>query len=188
MAGLEELRNLSATKMRLLKLLKEWKDLSDISSECGLRKQSLIPHLKFLNTFGLIEKKGRHYRTTKVGELFLEKFSEFARFLNVIGSCGKFLSEHDISPIPANLLNRVGMLYGAKIYSKKNPYEFLPEWLDIVKNSGRIQGLSSVYHPAFSHLFLELSAERDVKLILTEEVLRQKSLWDWSVDFSFMGW
>jgi predicted transcriptional regulator len=119
MAGLEELRNLSGTKIRLLKILKEWKDLTDISNECGLKKQSLIPHLRFLNTFGLIEKKGRYYRTTKVGELFLEKFSEFARFLNVIGSCGKFLSEYDISPIPANLLSRVGSFMEQRFTPRK---------------------------------------------------------------------
>jgi len=62
------------------------------------------------------------------------------------------------------------MLRGCKVLVKDNPYELHPEWINIVKNSAWVYGLSSIYHPDFPELFKDIAKKRDVKLILTGNI------------------
>jgi len=172
---LDVLKKLSFTvsKLKILESLSEPKDLSEISESLGKAKQTLIPHLKSLLELGFIEKDDGRYVISKMGEVACKKFSEIVQLLDVFSKLRKFLKEHDVAPIPKNLLNDIQMLYGGEVKVKDNPYEFHRDWLDILLNSSWIYGLSSIYHKDFPDLFTRLSSKKEVKLILTEDVFEK---------------
>ncbi len=153
--GLEVLKTLAFTpsKLRILESLKTRRDLSEISESLGKAKQTVVPHLRTLIDLGLIEKDGEKYKLSKMGEIIYRKFSEDVRFFDVIGNLKEFLKEHDVSPIPDSLLNKIHMLYGGEVFIKDNPYEFHQEWLNILLKSSWIYGLASIYHKEFPKLF-----------------------------------
>jgi|GEM_PF-1958538 predicted transcriptional regulator len=173
--GLEITKTLSfsPTKFKILEILEDWKDLSEISDSIKLKKQTLVPHLKILFDLGLVKKDGGRYGLTEIGKIAYEKFSDTIKFLDVVGRLGDFLREHDLSPIPDHLLNKIHMLYGGKTHIKENPYEFHPEWLNILLKSSWIYGLASIYHKEFPELFNELSKKKKVKLIIAEDVFER---------------
>jgi len=85
-------------------------------------------------------------------------------------NAGDFFRNHDLSPIPRNLLKEIHMLQGCRVLVKENPYELHREWLDILNSSVYVYGLASVFHSDFPVLFKNLAKDRDVKIILTEDV------------------
>ncbi len=161
--GLEIIKALSfsPTKLNILEIVRDWKNLSEISDRIKLKKQTLVPHLKVLVELGLVKKDGGMYKLTEIGKLTLEKFLETVKFFDVVGNLGDFFNEHDLSPIPPHLLREVHMLFGGKVHIKENPYEFHPEWLEVLQASSWICGLSSIYHSDFPEMFTRLSEKRN---------------------------
>ncbi len=170
-----EILKTSPLKLKILELLTDNpRTLSELSRNLNKTKSTLSFQITPLIDLGLIRKVrmggNTYYETTELGIIFRDRIVELLKLNDVLMNAGDFFRNHDLSPIPKNLLNEIHMLRGCKVLVKKNPYELHCEWLDILKGSEWVYGLSSVYHPNFPELFKNLAKDREVKIILTEDV------------------
>jgi len=170
-----ETLEISHLKLEILELLaNNPKTLSELSKNLNKTKSTLSFQMKPLIDLGLIRKirRGRnvYYEATELGAIVRDRIVELLKLKDVLTNARDFFRNHDLSPIPKVLLNEIHMLRGCRVLVKDDPYELHPEWMDIVKGSAWIYGLSSVYHRDFPELFKNLAKEREVKIILTEDV------------------
>ncbi len=170
-----EIFGTSHLKLKILELLADNpKTLSELSENLNKAKSTLSFQMKPLIDLGLIRKsrkgKNTYYETTELGIIAKDRIVELLKLKDVLMNAGDFFRNHDLSPIPKNLLNEIYMLRGCRVLVKDNPYELHPEWINIVKSSVWVYGLSSIYHRDFPELFKNLAKEREVKIILTEDI------------------
>jgi len=171
----KNIRSITTTplKLRILKELKEAKTVSELVKSLEVSRDTIKPHLRrFLNA-GLIERCSRGYRLTLLGQIAFEKAVELERTISLAKESGEFFSSHDISQIPKELVKDINLLYGGFITRNRNPYELHEKWLEILRTSSWVKGVSPIYHPDFPPLFVELAEEREVSLILTREIFEK---------------
>ena len=172
----ESLRRLTTTplKLRLLLELQNAKSIVMLSRSLKVPRDTIKPHLRKFINMNLVEKCKEGYKLTNLGHLVLEKVSEIEKLLSLSENVGVFFNTHDIASIPKDLQREIHSLYGGYVIKKKNPYDLHDIWVEILKNSMWIRGVSSVYHPKFPTLFTELAEDgKEVYLVLTEEVFNR---------------
>ncbi len=160
----------------VLMLLKRPMSLGELSKNLGSNPSNVIPQIRKLELEGLVESRGRKCTLTDRGKLIGELYSGFLCGIEVIENHRHFWTEHDLSCIPEHLLKRIYELEGPHII--ENPpegiYEVHKEFVENVASSTIIYGISSVYHPAYPSMFLELAESgKNVTLILTENVFKK---------------
>ncbi len=174
-AGLSNLVRLNPLQIKLLESLADWKSLDELSKMAGRSKQSVLFHLSPLVKLGLVRKhRGRKacYQISELGQLILEFSSRLRKLENIVSAAGKFFSEHNLAAIPREMLEELYMLDGCRVVAKANPYEVHGELERIMAESRWVKGLSSVYHEMFPRLFVGLADDKDVELILAEDVFK----------------
>ncbi len=166
---------LNKFQIELLWCLGKWKSLDELSKMTGRSKQAVLFHLSPLVRTGLVRKhRGRKacYRTSELGLLVLDFNVRMKKLESVVGTAGKFLGEHDLAAIPQEMLEELYMLDGCQVIARENPYELHPRLEEILAESKWVKGLSSVYHEMFPRLFAGLADDKDVELILVEDVFK----------------
>ncbi len=122
----------------------------------------------------LVEKCRDGYKLTNLGYIALERILEVEKLLNLIEDVGNFFNTHDIASIPKELRKEIHHLHGGCVVKKESPYDLHDIWIDMLRNSKWIKGVSSIYHPKFPTLFTELAEEgKDIHLILTEDIFKR---------------
>jgi predicted transcriptional regulator len=170
-----EILKTSQLKLKILELLTDNpRTLSELSRNLNKTKSTLSFQIKPLIDLGLIRKVkmggNTCYETTELGIIVRDRIVELLKLRDVLMNAGDFFRNHDLSPIPRNLLNEIHMLRGCRVLVKENPYELHHEWLDILNISAWVYGLTSVFHSDFPELFKNLAKDREVKIILTKDV------------------
>ncbi len=166
---------ISKPKLEILRELQNPKTLGTLSEIVGRSKQAVFFHLSPLMRMGLVRRcKDREvcYQITELGLLILEFNSKLKRLENVVIAAGKFFSERNLAAIPREMLEGLYMLDGCQVIARENPYEPHPRLEEILAESKCVKGLSSVYHEMFPRLFVGLADDKDVELILVEDVFK----------------
>jgi len=157
----------------VLMLAEKPRSLAELSKKLGSSSSNVLPQIRKLELEGLVKGDDGTYSLTEFGKLVAELFSGFLSGIEVIERHKNFWTEHDISGIPDHLLKRIHELEGC--YVIENPpesiYEPHKEFVENIESSSFVYGISSVYHPAYPRMFLELAKSgKDVNLILTDGV------------------
>jgi|Deesub1362B_J571_1020462.scaffolds.fasta_scaffold02374_7 predicted transcriptional regulator len=160
----------------VLMLAEKPKSLAELSKKLGSSSSNVLPQIRKLEIKGLVKSDDGTYSLTEFGKLVAELFSGFLSGIEVIKRHKKFWTEHDISGIPDHLLKRIHELEGC--YIVENPpesiYEPHKEFVENIESSSFVYGISSVYHPAYPRMFLELAKSgKEVRLILTKAVFEK---------------
>lgn len=160
----------------VLMLLKRPMSSRELSIHLGSSSSNVIPQIRKLELESLVELRRRTYTLTERGKLIGELYSGFLCGIEVIENHKPFWTEHDHSCIPERLLKRIYELGGSHIIenSPEDIYEIHKEFVENIVSSTSIYGISSVYHPAYPPMFLELAERgKNVTLILTENVFKK---------------
>ena len=160
-------------KLRILKVLEKPMKFSQIADELGVSRETIKPHIRSFVESGLIERKEGKYALTIVGKVVVEKAFEIESLMTMSDELKEFLTTHDLSSIPEQLLKDLHKLGNGFIVKSRDPFEISNEWVEVLRKSSWLKGYSSVYHPEFPGLFTELAEGRDMELILSKEVFEK---------------
>ncbi|MDP2216186.1 MAG: winged helix-turn-helix domain-containing protein [Methanolobus sp.] len=165
---------LSEKRKDLLLFLKEGgKTKEEIRENFDFPWKSMIPQIKKLLEWNLLTYENDIYSLTPTGEAIVENMQNLLMSLNVHEEKLEYWSDHDLSPIPRELLYRIGELEQSEVLEPNIPsiFEQQDEILKRISGSSRISAFISVYHPSY---FLPFSSylEKGIKVsvIMTEQV------------------
>jgi len=160
----------------LVSLREGKKALSELRTELEISSTTAIHALRELEKEHLVlQDEHRDYALTKIGEVIALKLSDFIDAIKVLKKHEDFWLTHDLSGIPPHLLEKIGWLKDSALIEAPatDVLKIFTDFIDILKNSKEIRGITSMFIPEFGSLLEELAIEKnvDVELILTEEIL-----------------
>lgn len=91
-----------------------------------------------------------------------------------IHSRNKYLREHDLSPIPENILNNIHKIHPSQVAVNRDevPTDTHEEFFKNLKKSEWIKGISPIYRKEYPRFIDELIDEgKDIELVLTDNVI-----------------
>ena len=166
----------SDTRKNLLyKLAADPMSLTEIREHFHVTSSTIIPRIKDLVKLDLVAKENGKYRLTTTGMILSKKLRMMDQLEGVIEKDGQFLNEHDLSPIPVKLLDRIDELGDCKVI--KNELEHITATHDRIytniPNSKYVLGISPALNPAYPEFYLAMVKQgMQVSLILTENVFK----------------
>jgi predicted transcriptional regulator len=167
---------LSEKRKDLLLFLKNGtKSSEDIKAAFDFPWKSMIPQIRKLAEWDLITYDKGACSLTSMGEIIVNNMERFLMTLSVHEKYREYWLKHDLSPIPEELLCRIGELGECDILEPDIPdiFEQEKEILKKISGSDRIMAFISVHQPTQLIIYCELM-EKGTKLdlIMTEEVYR----------------
>lgn len=167
---------LSEKRKNLLLLLKEEgpKSSEDIKDALDFPWKSITPQIKKLTDWGLVLEDRGIYSLSDMGAVIASNAEFLLNTLSVYEENLDFWSDHEVSPIPSPLLNRIGELGHVKIIEPdfSNVFRIPEEIMTNLTDSKRIMSFISIFHP-FSLLLLFEYLQKDIEAttIVTQKIL-----------------
>jgi predicted transcriptional regulator len=167
---------LSEKRTDLLLLLKEEgpKNSEDIKDVLDFPWKSITPQIKKLTDWGLVLEDHGVYSLSEMGAVIASNAEFFLSTLSVYEDNLDFWSDHDVSPVPFHILNKIGELSHVRIIEQdfSNVFRIPEEIMTNLMSSKRIMSFISIFHP-FSLLLLFEYIQKDIEAttIVTEKVL-----------------
>lgn len=179
----EDIQQLYRSRLQteiLLSLSEGGKTLSQLREITGSISQSVIPRIRKLESMYLLEKDKNEYRLTPSGKIIASRIADFSRTLEVMNQHSKYWANHYMEGIPEALLNEIGDIFDFEIIhdTNVNIFNVYSNYLKIVKEAGKISGISPIMHPGLADalgeriiegISVELIVSRDVALQLKHE-------------------
>ncbi len=178
-----DIQNLYRSRLQteiLLSLSEGGKTLLQLREITGSSSQSVIPRIRKLEAMYLLEKHKNEYRLTPSGKIIASRIADFSRTLVVMNKHSKYWANHYLEGIPEALLNEIGDIFDFEIIhdTNVNIFNVYSNYLKIVKEAGKISGISPIMHPGLADalgeriiegISVELIVSRDVALQLKHE-------------------
>jgi len=167
---------LSEKRKDLLLLLKKEgpKNSEDIKDVLDFPWKSITPQIKKLTDWGLVLEDHGVYSLSEMGAVIASNVEFFLSTLSVYEDNLDFWSDHDVSPVPFHILNKIGELGHVRIIEQdfSNVFRIPEEIMTNLMNSKRIMSFISIFHP-FSLLLLFEYIQKNIEAttIVTEKVL-----------------
>jgi predicted transcriptional regulator len=136
--------------------------------------KSITPQIKKLTDWGLVLEDNGIYSLSDMGAVIASNAEFFLNTLSVYEENLDFWSDHDVSPIPSHILNKIGELGHVKIIEQdfSNVFRLPEEIMTNLISSRSIMSFISIVHP-FSLLLLFEYLQKDIEAttIVTGKVL-----------------
>lgn len=167
---------LSEKRKNLLLLLKEEgpKSSEDIKDVLDFPWKSITPQIKKLTDWGLVLEDHGIYSLSDMGSVIASNAELFLNTLSVYEENLDFWSDHDTSPIPFNILKKIGELGQVRIIEQdfSNVFRIPEEIMANLMSSERIMSFVSIFHH-LSLLLLFECPQKDIEAtaIVTKKVL-----------------
>ena len=150
---------LSDKRKNLLLLLLEGPQTSDdIKDKLNVNWGAMIPQIKKLEEWDLIENKDRVYCLTDMGRAIAHNSKQLLNILCVYENNQKYWSTHDLSGIPSNLLNRIGELGPCKLIESDLAHVFDAN-KDVVfamQDANFCVTLSNFFQPQYNKMYNQM--------------------------------
>ena len=169
----------SNLRRRILISLKEGKkELRELRDEMEVSSTTAIHALRELEKDNLVfQDVDRGYALTKIGEIVALKLNDFVDAIEVLKKHERFWLEHDLSGIPAHLLEKIGWLRDSTLVEDTSTdiFKVHLNFINLLKNAKEIKGVSSIFVPDYPLLFRDLIIKKkaDVQLVMTEDVFNK---------------
>jgi predicted transcriptional regulator len=148
-------------------------DLSHLKTIQKIKKSpEIIPRIKDLMRDGLIEYTSGECRITPLGRAYVKFLTPFRDFTSVLDE-SPFWKDHDISPIPEELLFRLNELKNCNTVQIERSSVFEPGalFMHYVGIAPEVSGLASSFFPGWIPKFLEKSREGiPIEIVITPEI------------------
>ncbi|MDY0267133.1 MAG: winged helix-turn-helix domain-containing protein [Methanimicrococcus sp.] len=132
--------------------------IDTIKSELDETSVSILPQIKVLIDNQLIVQNEGLYQLTHLGETITKKVSPFVKNLQVFSVNPKFWSEHDISEIPPDLLNRIdeiGKFEIIEIDLRTIYYEPNPIVYEHIRKAESVKTFITYYAPEYVPIYYD---------------------------------
>lgn len=157
----------------LYKLSEKPMSLAEIRAHFNVTSASIIPRIKDLVKTDLVVKDDSKYYLTTTGTILVKKLRMMDNLEKVIERDGQFINEHDLSPIPVNLLDRIDELGDCEVIT--NQMENITATHDKIygnlPKAKRVMGISPVFDPEYPKIYLAMAKRGiPVSIILTKNI------------------
>jgi len=167
----------SEKRKRLLLLLMEGKkDIDEIKEILDETSPSILPQIKILKENGLIVQENGTYSLTRIGMLLVHMLQEVFKTFDVLEDHFDYLNEHDLNPIPKELLHHIGELNNSEyiVPSLTDAFDPFSKIKPLTKVSTWLKAFIAVYHPEYPPFASEMvSKGANISLIMTEPIFEK---------------
>ena len=157
-----------------MSLIEGKKDLSDLRKDLNVGSTTISHALRELEDNKLIRQDAeRYYFLTNIGKIVTNGLIDLNNTMETLYTFESFWLAHDLSAIPSQLLDKLGQLKDSRIISGTpvlvfKAYETV---INLLKDAKEVKVVSSILIPDIKLLFDMLVAEKDMRIILTEDAL-----------------
>jgi predicted transcriptional regulator len=165
----------SELKLNILSsLLDGDKKLGALRDELGSSGSTISHALKDLEAMKLTQQENKHYKLTSLGVIEATLIGEAASAAEALERFQGFWLQHDVTPIPSHLLQRIGALRDSTLIQDNSTAldRVHVSFQRLLQQSKRVWGMSPIFHSDFVGMFHSLlGGGATVDLILTSGVL-----------------
>ena len=157
-----------------MSLIEGKKDLSDLRKDLNVGSTTISHALRELEDNKLIRQDAeRYYFLTNIGKIVTNGLIDLNNTMETLYTFESFWLAHDMSAIPGQLLDKLGQLKDSRIISGTPVLVFkaYETAIDLLKDAKEVKVVSSILIPDIKLLFDMLVAEKDMRIILTEDAL-----------------
>jgi predicted transcriptional regulator len=160
----------------LLLLMEGNKDIDEIKEILDETSPSILPQIKILKENGLIVQENGTYSLTSIGMLLVHMLQEVFQTFDVLEAHFDYLNEHDLTPIPKELLHHIGELNNSEyiVPPLTDAFDPFTKIKPLTKASIWIKAFIAVYHPEYPPFTSEMvSKGTNISLIMTEPIFEK---------------
>jgi predicted transcriptional regulator len=160
----------------LLSLLKSDKKLADLKTDINTTETTILHVLKEFEKLGLTTKTAGVYSLSSLGRIDAQICEDSYNAGQVMEKFKEFWLLHDIKPIPANLLFKIGVLRDAHLVKSERSElgKVHDTFLKMMANTRKVVGVSPIFHPDFVSVFKTvLNGGGTIDLVATNEVFNK---------------
>jgi predicted transcriptional regulator len=173
-----ELIFLSEKRKELLLFLRGGpKTIAEIKMHLDVGAVAILPQLKKLRENSLIIKKGNIYRLSSLGIAIAGTMQSMVDLLSVFEKRYDYWASHSVDCIPIPLRRRIGELSNCTFSESHDGirlFEPHREFLENIRKSKKVSGISSIFHPLYPSLFLNFAKTGiDVSILVTLPVYQR---------------
>jgi predicted transcriptional regulator len=173
-----ELIFLSDKRKELLLFLNEGpKTIAEIKMHLDVGAVGILPQLKKLREYSLVIKKGDVYSLSSLGVAIAGRMQSMVDLLSVFEKRYDYWASHSVDCIPAPLLRRIGELSNctfSETHDGTRLFEPHREFVDNIRKSKKVNGISSIFHPFYPSLFLDFAKMgMDVSILVSLPIYRR---------------
>jgi predicted transcriptional regulator len=160
----------------LLLLMEEPRNIDEIKSILNVTSSAIMTQVKILISQGLIIHDDDFYRLSDIGKVVVKKMIPLLNTLSVFSENKDYWENHNISAIPAHLLDRIDDLGHCEFVEPDldRMYEIPQKIEEKLVQSAHIMEVSSYFNPAYPSTYVELIKKgTDVSLIITNPIFER---------------
>lgn len=161
----------------LLLLLEKPCNLATIRKKFQVTSPEIAPRIREMEEANMIYKDHatKMYTLTPTGKIVVNAFRPFMDMIELIEKNEDFWNDHDLSGIPAYLLERLADLKDCEFYIDKLDNIYDSHWsYDQLAKSSIIKGVTSIYMPTHPSIIMQaLENKAPVYLIVTNNVYKK---------------
>ncbi len=160
----------------LISLKEGKKPLSELRDGLKISSTTAIHALRELEKGNLVfQDEAKDYTLTNIGKIAALKLLDALEAIDVLDKYADFWLTHDISHIPEHFLEKIGELKESSLMEAPvtDVLKILTDFVELLKNSKEIRGVTSMFIPEFGSLIKELTIDKhiDVEIVITKEIL-----------------
>lgn len=163
-------------KSILLMLMKGPLSIDDIKNALPGNSSAIMTQVKILQEQSIIALDGDKYHLTEIGTILVRKMCPMLDTVNVLEKHIKYWETRDLSPIPINLLERIGELGDTILIEPDLNHLFEPpkELVESLEKTSKVYTLYSYFCPSCPKNYSYLAKKgTDFTLILTKSVFER---------------
>lgn len=163
-------------KQLLLFLQDGPKTWDEIKTNLKVTASGMLPQIHILENEGLVIRSGKEFHLSDLGMLVVHFMEPLVSTLDVLESNKRFWKEHNIGALPIEMLLRLSELKGIEVIecSMEDCFEPHAQFLNKIRESSSVKGISPIVHPRYPQFFLEGAKHgKDISLILTNNAFNK---------------
>jgi predicted transcriptional regulator len=160
----------------LLSLLEADKKISELKTTVETRDTTILHILEEFDDLNLTTKKQGTYSLTPIGYIEAKIFKEYISTTETLEKFKDFWLTHNINDIPTHLLSNLGALANSKLVRTQAAELGIVHktFMDTIKKSKAIRGISPIFHQDFIGLFGDLLDQGcKIELVVSSDVLNK---------------
>jgi predicted transcriptional regulator len=160
-------------KQILLLLTDGPRSLQEFKVYFNVSTPEIIPRIKELQDNNLILRNEDKYYLSPIGNVVVKRIRPLLDLSQVIDVNSQFLAEHDLSPIPEHMLERIDEL-GECMLIKNDMENITATYRDVLSylsNAKSVKGISPIFDSGYPEFFLSFARHQiPVSIVLTENI------------------